>query len=197
MPPRGKGGSPDEFRHEALWLMAVLGFRALRAAMSITSSGYADQATAQVRLNIELQARAQKVADDESGEAARQWLVGRAGGSGARLIGQDFWEILSGPPHAVVRGVLDWVAISKEDGTTDVVLGPERRSELANSMLTFIAGALRDVGHFLASVAGAPENGLAFSDAEIKAAYDRFLPGAGLSPSGDHRCNPCVPSRTG
>jgi hypothetical protein len=176
VPVRTNSGSPSELQHEALWLMSVLGFRAMRAAIAATCSGYGDQAVAQVRVIIELHARARKAIEDESGEYPRQWLADRAGGSGARLIGQDFWEFLSGPPHGTVRAVLDWTAISREDGTTHVVLGPERRPEVANPTLTFLAGTLRDIAHWLATIANASEDGLETLDAEVKAAYDVFIP---------------------
>jgi hypothetical protein len=84
--------------------------------------------------------------------------------------------MMSAPPHAAVRGVLDWVAISSEDGSTQVVLGSEQRPEVANASLTFIAGEVRDIGHILATVSGAPENGLQSLDEAVTAAYERFLP---------------------
>jgi hypothetical protein len=176
VPLRENDDSPTDVQHEALWFMSVLGYRALRAALAATCSGYGDQAVSQVRVIIELHARARKVIEDESGEYARQWCADRTGGSGARLIGQEFWEFLSGPPHGAVRAVLDWIAISKDDGTTDIVLGPERRPEVANPTLTFLAGTLRDIAHWLATIADAPEVGLEALDAEVKAAYELFLP---------------------
>jgi hypothetical protein len=162
--------------------MAIQAFRALRVAMNTIAIGYDDQAVGKVRLIFELHARAEKTLKDESGEYAREWLAGGSGGSGARLVGQKFWETLSGPPHATVRGTLDWTAISNEDGTTEIVLGPERRSDLSNSTLTSLAANIRDIGHMLEVVTGVSVGDLEELDAEIDALGKIYLPEDGGSP---------------
>src|SRR5205823_6554719 len=100
------------------------------AAMAVLSSGYEDQAIGYQRLVDELQNRARKVWEDKSGNYAREWLDGKTLGKGAKLAGQDFWEFLSAPVHGNVRAVLDWLAVSEDDGATHVVVGPERRPQV-------------------------------------------------------------------
>jgi len=57
------------------------------------------------RLIDELQHRARKVLDDKSGGYSQRWLEGKQSDKGAKLTGQDFWELLSGPVHANVRAI--------------------------------------------------------------------------------------------
>lgn len=176
-------------------MMGVQSFRALRAALGIIASGYDDQAVGDVRLISELHGRARKVFEDESGEYARQWIDGRTGGSGAKVVGQDLWEVLSGPPHPTARATLDWTAVASENGPTLVVLGPERRPDLSNGTLAFIAGEIRDIGYVLATASGIsgvlPES----LDTAILVAHERYLPddpgGPPGSPSSATRtCSP-------
>ncbi|HEX3173591.1 MAG TPA: hypothetical protein VHQ43_05160 [Solirubrobacterales bacterium] len=173
--PEGEKRMPAEFRQQALWMMGVQSFRALRAALGIIASGYDDQAVGHVRLISELHGRARKVFEDESGEYARQWIAGRAGGSGAKVVGQDLWEVLSGPPHPSARATFDWTALSPENGPTLVVLGPERRPDLSNGTLAFIAGEIRDIGYVLATASGLSGVLPEFLDAVVLAAHERYL----------------------
>lgn len=134
--------SPKALRIHALWFMAIITLRALRAAMQALRTGYEDQAIGHQRLIDELHNRAQQLAKDESGGYARRWLEGRGLGKGAKLAGQDFWEFMSGPVHANARAVLDWIAISQADGSTQIVAGPERRPEVANPALVSLQPGL-------------------------------------------------------
>lgn len=182
VPPAAPNQSARERQHHAIWMIAIQAFRALRVAMNTIAIGYDDQAVGKVRLIFEAHARAERVLKDQSGEYAREWLEGRTGGSGARLVGQEFWETLSGPPHVTVRGTLDWTAISNEDGTTEIVLGPERRSDLSNSSLVSLAANVRDIGHMLEVVTGVSVGGLEDLDAEIDALGRVYLSEGGGSP---------------
>jgi hypothetical protein len=159
--PRTTAPTADQLGHQAIWFMAVIAFRAARAAIWVSRVGYEDQAVAYVRLIDELHNRAQRVREDPSGNYAREWLAGRSLGKGAKLAGQEFWDMLSGPVHANARAVLDWLAISQDDGSTKVVLGPERRPDVANGTLIYIAGELRDIAAMLSAAAGMPLDGLA------------------------------------
>ncbi len=96
-------------------------------------------------------------------------------------MGQEFWEMLSGPPHATVRGTLDWTAISNEDGSTEIVLGPERRVDLSNSTLTSLAANIRDIGHMLGVVTRVSVGGLKELDVEIDALGKIYLSEDGAS----------------
>jgi hypothetical protein len=144
------GEAAKDYRRLALWFMAIITFRALRAAIQAIRAGYEDQALGYVRLIEELHKRAQKARDDESGSYASEWLEGRNPGKGAKLAGQDFWEMLSGPVHANVRAVLDWIAVPQSEGGAMVVIGPERRPEIANPSLVYMAGEARDIAVMLA-----------------------------------------------
>ena len=182
VPSRDEKPSPTDLRHNALWMMAVAAFRAARAARATFGVGYEDQAVGFVRLVDELHNRAQKVREDQSGEYARSWLEGKPIGKGAKLAGQDFWEFVSGPVHADVRGVLDWLAISQEDGSTQVVLGPERRPDVAEPSLVYIASEVRDIASMLAAETGHLLNTLEL-DAGLKTHHARW--GAAVSESED------------
>lgn len=130
--------------------MAILALRALRAAVQVLRSGYEDQSLGYQRLIDELHNRVQKVRKDTSGDYARQWLEGRGRVKGAKLAGQEFWEAMSGPVHAEVRAVLDWIAVTQPDGSAKVVIGPERRSKVANAALSYMASQGRDIASILA-----------------------------------------------
>jgi hypothetical protein len=162
-------------RTHALWFMAIIALRALRATMQALRTGYEDQAIGYQRLIDELHNRSQKLAEDESGEYARQWLQGRGLGKGAKLAGQDFWEFMSGPVHANARAVLDWIAISQEDGSTQIVVGPERRPDVANPALVFMASEGRDIANLLAIENGSPRD-IAILDAHIHEASAIWIP---------------------
>jgi hypothetical protein len=140
----------DDLRRHALWFMAIITFRALRAAMHMFAIGYEDQAVGFHRLIDEIHNRAMKINDDDSGDQARAWLEGKNFGKGAKLAGQEFWEFLSGPVHANVAAVHDWLAVTQPDDSARVTVGPERRPEMANPALTFISGEGRDIAHMLA-----------------------------------------------
>jgi hypothetical protein len=155
-----------------MWFIAV---RAMRAAMRVLMIGYEEQSVSYQRLIDELHNRAQQIRADESGDHARRWLDGRPIGTGARLAGQGFWEFLSGPVHANVRAVLDWLAVSQDDGSTRVVVGPERRPEVANAALTYIASEGRDIANLLALEAGLSLN-LTEIDRQIHQAHDAYIP---------------------
>jgi hypothetical protein len=116
--------------------MAIIALRALRATMQALRTGYEDQEIGYQRLIDELHNRSQKLAEDESGEYARHWLQGRGLGKGAKLAGQEFWEFMSGPVHANARAVLDWIVISQENGSTQIVVDPKRRPDVANLCLS-------------------------------------------------------------
>jgi hypothetical protein len=167
--------NPKDCRVHALWFMAIIALRALRAAMQALRSGYEDQSVGYQRLIDELHNRAQKVRDDDSGDYARQWLDGRGLGKGAKLAGQDFWEFLSGPVHANARAVLDWIAISQPDGSAKIVIGPERRPDVANAALTYMASEGRDIANLLARDAGRVLN-LTALDARIREAVATWIP---------------------
>jgi hypothetical protein len=174
IPPAEGDRTADQLQHHALWFMGVISFRAARAAIQAIAAGYEDQAIGFQRLVDETFNGAKKVVTDQSGEYAKAWLDGKAPGKGAKLTGQNFWEFLSGPVHSNVRAVYDWLAISESNGATRIVLAPERRPDLSNPMLVYLAGEIRDLANVLAAKCGI---GVKHTDldAAILSAYETYL----------------------
>lgn len=168
-------GSEPPPRLHAVWFMAILCFRSLRAAMLVVSAGYEDQAAGYVRVIDELFNRARKVCADTSGEYARQWLADKGPGKPAKLTDKDFWEWTSAPSHGTVRAILDWLAISADDGSTGIVVGPERMNPRANATLTHLAYEAAVVGALLTAVAGI-DTTWARVFARIERYMDEYLP---------------------
>ena len=164
-------GAPSEFQHQALWLMAVIGLRALRAAMNVIAVGYEDQAAGYQRLIDELWNRAQKVRSDKSGNYARQWCEGKPPGKAAKLTEQDLWEFWSRTQHADPAAVLNWVAVTQEDGSAKVLLGPERRPDIVRGTITVMLSEVRDLGGMLAAQTSTPVPDLDALTDEIVAAH--------------------------
>lgn len=72
-----EGRDVSNLQHRAIWFMAIIATRAVRACMAVISVGYEEQAVGYTRLVAELVTASQKVVDDHSGEYASQWLKGR------------------------------------------------------------------------------------------------------------------------
>jgi hypothetical protein len=176
--PAGEQAGRDVagLQHQAVWFMAIIATRAVRACMAVITVGYEDQGIGYTRLLTELVAASEKVVTDRSGQYAQQWLGGKTK-TGARLTGQEFYEIVSGPAHADVKAVSDWLAITGEDDDHKVVLGPERRAEQANPTLVYAAGAARDVAVQLAHIRGVNLNRAQLDqlDRELAAGRDRWM----------------------
>jgi hypothetical protein len=167
---------PSYVRAKALLYMGVLAVRAARAAMAVIVVGYEPEAMTYKRLLLELHSRAQRVADDKSGEYARQWLAGRAGKPASHLrdVPPGMWETLSHSTHADYRAVENFLAVSKSD-STGLVVKPERCAALCNATLATMAGEVRDIAVILAA-----EHQLSIPDADaltvlIRGALDIYL----------------------
>ncbi len=181
IPPAEEEVTPTQARRHAIWFLGIVAFRGIRAAMATFSAGYEEQALGYLRLIEETHTRAQAIRKDQSGEVARKWLAGINVGKGSKLVGQEYWEWLSGPHHANARAVLDWLAISQPDGSTRVRIGPERRPDMTNPTLTIMAGECRDVANLLALETELPLD-LRALDAKIKTAMATHVP----DPENDH-----------
>jgi len=138
-------------RAKALLYMGVLAVRAARAAIAVLRVGYEAEVLPYKRMLLELHSRAQRVADDHSGEYARQWLANRAGtpARSLREVPDGLWDVLSNASHADARAVENFLAVSRADGTSLVVL-PERRPVFSNGTLATMAGEIRDIAVILA-----------------------------------------------
>jgi hypothetical protein len=154
-PHQGEEGPPASYwRQKALLYLGVLAVRTTRAAMAVLAAGYEAESMTYKRALMEVHSRVRRVARDESGEYARQWLQGRTG-KPAKAVGgfspDDFWEMLSHSSHADHRAVENFLAISQPDGSTKLVTTPERRVEVSNATLAVFAGETRDVASVVAA----------------------------------------------
>jgi hypothetical protein len=174
-PQSGEQAARDVARlqHQAVWFMAIVATRALGACMAVVTVGYEDQGIGYTRLLTELAAAAEKVVNDHSGEYTQRWLAGKTT-TGAKLTGQEFYELVSGPAHADVKAVLDWIAITGDHDDHKVVVGPERLAERANATLVFVAGAARDIAVQLARLRGVNLD-LGQLDRDLRAGQDRWM----------------------
>jgi hypothetical protein len=175
VPPSTEKAGRDvaALHHQAVWFMAIIATRAVRACIAVMRVGYQEQAAGYARLLSELLGAAEKVVDDQSGEYAQQWLEGKTK-TGANLAGQQLYGLLSGPAHASVKGILDWLTIPREGGNHDVVIGPERRAEAANATLVYVAGIARDIAARLAALRGVRLD-LAQLDHDLTVGQDQWL----------------------
>ena len=76
---RPESGSPESLNLHALMGIAVLTFRATRAAMAIVAAGYESEANRHLRSVVELHAHRKAIETDATGEEARAWLDRKRG----------------------------------------------------------------------------------------------------------------------
>jgi hypothetical protein len=153
-PHEGERDPPAGYwRARAMLYLGTLALRTTRAAMVVVASGYEDQAIGLQRTLLEIHSRIQHVANDESGAYAKHWLEGRAGKPG-KAVGsfspEDLWKMLSRSSHADHRAVENFLAVTQDDGTTSLVVMPERRQDVSNAILVTFAGEARDVAVMIA-----------------------------------------------
>jgi hypothetical protein len=170
-----EGEPPASFwRAKALLYLGVLAVRTTRAAMAVLANGYEAEAMTYKRTLMEVHSRARRVATDDSGSYAREWLRGRAG-KPARAVGSfspdDFWEMLSHSSHADHRAVENFLAISQPDGSTQLLTMPERRVDVSNATLASFAGETRDVANVIAVEHGLVIPGLRELDHALSAHF--------------------------
>ncbi len=70
--------------------------------------------------------------------------------------------------------MLDWIAISQSDWSAKVVIGPERRPEVANPALVFMASEARDIANLLSIEAEEPRD-LSVLDNKIREATATWI----------------------
>jgi hypothetical protein len=71
---RPESGTPESLNLHALMSIAVLSFRATRAAMAVVTTGYEKEAIPHFRTALELHAHRTAIEADATGEEARAWL---------------------------------------------------------------------------------------------------------------------------
>ena len=160
------------WRAKALLYIGALAFRVARTSLTLVAMGYTPEALGFKRTLIELHSRAQKIERDQTGEYARQWLEGRAGKPSkavSEFTPRDLWSNLSYSAHADHRQVEQFFAVSHDDGSTSVVVAPERIVARDDGTLTLVASELRDIAVLIAKVHGARLTGIERIDAQIRA----------------------------
>jgi len=144
----GEGDAPPEYlRRRALAYLAVMTLREARAILTLTACGYEAETTPHARTLVEALGRAQSVERDRSGSYARGWLEGRAGTPAREFSKQkadDLWKLMSHSSHADHRGVENMYAITNHDGSTSLLVMPERRPQVSDAILGLTASHVRD-----------------------------------------------------
>lgn len=177
--PKLEGEPSDHWMQtRALLYLGVLAARSLRAMMALLRLGYDAEALIFQRRLSEIHARVQRCVDEKNGaQHARDWLEGKDS-TAARVIElpQGAWELLSHVAHADYRAVEHHLVTPRDDGLSNFMVLPLRRTEVANAMLVLNAGHVRDVANLIAFFAGVEINDLAKLDAELDAASAHYLP---------------------
>lgn len=147
----GWHGVPDnaptgwESRSSAMLALAALGLRATRTVAIVVRAGYGAEGFGNLRRVVEAAGHAVKVAKDESGEYAANWLIRRGNASSpSRAFGteaeqRDIWKAMSGLVHA---NFADFANMSSEidgDGRLLHRVGPRRVVAMDNATL-WLAG---------------------------------------------------------
>jgi hypothetical protein len=134
-------------RQAAVVSLAGLTVRAAGSSLALISCGYVPESCGPARRALEASLRAQAVLADESGQHAREWLVGKPMGSAERLAqrygSSDDLRRLSLFAHADVKGLAPMfcgppgTGAGVEGGIAEVNLDlrPSRDSNAASFML--------------------------------------------------------------
>jgi hypothetical protein len=177
-------------RRAAVYGLAVLGVRTARALILLVVNGWEPEAHALKRRLTEAAFRVRDVLADHSGEAARQWLDGRASSTGAlfqKYGAKGSWSAFSSGSHADARSLQlvmnppPWIAAPANQPAVSVM--PERDLWHAQGLLLDCAG---DAGLLLAGLAVVIGGSIAFDSAymeRMKAAHEEF---AAQSPAQGH-----------
>jgi hypothetical protein len=173
------------WQSRALLYLGLLAARSSRTIMLLLRHGYEAEAASVKRLLWECHSRARAVIDDESDQYARTWLEGRSG-KAAKAVGKygapaGMWDFLSRSAHADPRAVENWLAISEADGSTRLVLLPERRPETANATLTMAASEARDIAVLISKARDIALPDISALDAALADSLSRWLPEGGAA----------------
>jgi hypothetical protein len=123
-------------RQSAIHGLSALGVRTGRALVLLVRCGWEPEAHAPKRRLTEITLRSRAVLEDHSGEAARQWLDGRAPSAGQLMSRYDAkrpWNIFSSGAHADPRSLRlimvppPWVDVPHEQRAVQVTPLRDRR----------------------------------------------------------------------
>lgn len=83
-------------------LLSTYVYRGSRIVALAVAHGYGSEAVGVYRRMVESGSALHYLADDATGQRATEWFAAR-GRKGAKLVGQDHWEMLSRSAHADAR----------------------------------------------------------------------------------------------
>ena len=168
-------------RRAAIYGLAGLGVRTARALILLVVNGWEPEAHALKRRLTEAGLRVREVLADDSGEAARAWLAGRASSTGAlfqKYGATGPWRVFSSGAHADARSLRlvmtppPWIDVPA--GQRAVQLVPVRELRHARGLLLDCAW---DAGLLLAGLVEALDGSVTFDGAyleRMKAAREEF-----------------------
>lgn len=140
-------GQPESWRERATAAntLASMAVRNTRVTARQIRSGYGAEAHAGMRRMQEIAGRAARVARDESGQYAAEWLAGRGHSKKPRkAFGGDrendrAWELMSGMSHANFREFVGFTAELEANGMLVNQVGPSRHVFLDSANLYLLA----------------------------------------------------------
>jgi hypothetical protein len=117
-------------RYTAAGALAAMALRAARTTALTVRAGYTGEALADLRRLVEIAGHAQRVAEDQSGQYAVNWINGRGRSSRPRVAFGDadsdpIWKLMSGQAHAQFD-VYARMAATFDEGRFVNQVGPRR-----------------------------------------------------------------------
>jgi hypothetical protein len=170
---------PSHLVGTALLFLGVMAHRATRAAMALVASGYEPETLGLKRLLTEAHSRMKAIVEDESGEHARQWLVGPAPSTPHRLVAKhadrETFDLYSNSAHADAEGVKRWLLQPRDTNEWGVIGAPDRWPAFISIVMVEFAFEVRDIAVGLAAIRDLTPPGLPSLDSAIDAAEKRYL----------------------
>jgi hypothetical protein len=163
----------------ALLFLGVMAHRATRAAMALAATGYEPETLGLKRLLTEAHSRMKAILEDDSGEHARQWLVGPAPSTPHRLVAKhadrEMFDLYSRSAHADAEGIKRWLLQPSASNEWDVLGAPDRWPGFISTVMVEFAFEVRDIAVGLASIRSLTPPGLPALDNAIDAAENLYL----------------------
>jgi hypothetical protein len=147
------GAAPGTTERYAVSSLMAVGLRGARSAALLIRAGYAAEGLAAVRRLFEAAGHAQRVAEDESGQYAENWLTaqGKAAKPRAAFGAREdasMWNLMSGQAHAGF-GVYAHLSATLDEGRLIHQVGPHRDAFWDSMWIWLVA---RQLSRVLAAV---------------------------------------------
>lgn len=124
--------------------------------MALVAVGYEPEALGLKRLLTEVHSRMKAILEDESGQHAREWLIGPAPSTPRRLVGkhadQEMFDLCSQSAHADAEGVKRWLLAPRGHRESGILGAPDRWPSFISTVMVEFAFEVRDVAVGLASI---------------------------------------------